>query len=148
MTDEPAPQAPLQMHWTEGFFINYKGVTSTVTKMPGTCGLYFSSDVLVPEEERGKGLGKEAHRHRLLFLSMVNCSRVFCLVQRTNTPQLRILSKNGWENLTGADDCEDDLILCSIGINAWLEDQKIDYRERVKALENCKYKGFMEKAST
>lgn len=118
--------------------IDYKGVKSVLTELPGTSRIYFSSDVVVPLELRGKRLGTEAHRHRLLFAAYLGCSQLFCLVQRDNTPQVRILSKFGWESLA-TDVGSDEMVLCRINPDAYVSESKIDFSEIRAAMNNCRY---------
>lgn len=123
----------------------YKGVTSTLTILPGTCNVFFSSDVVAPMAERGKGLGKEAHRSRLIALAFHHqCRTVFCFVQRDNIPQIRILSRAGWETV---DDSvgQEDMLLCKIDPVKYCEDNQIGYNEKIAAIQACEWKSLMYK---
>lgn len=80
--------------------LDYKGVKSEITHFPGImCSVGVSNSVVVPSELRGKGLGGEAHKHRLQFAKAQGFRYLMCTIKTDNQAQKRILEKNGWERV-------------------------------------------------
>lgn len=84
--------------------LNYKGVTSSIEHFPQiACSVGISHSTLVPFELRGRGLGTEAHQHRLKYARYHDFKYLICTVRRDNERQHKIMKKFGWKELDSTD---------------------------------------------
>jgi len=84
----------------ETFYLPYESAIGRISLFPSfEASLGISHDVFMPIEERGKGLGTKAHEYRLGVAKYLGLNYVLCTVRETNTAQIKILKKFGWQPL-------------------------------------------------
>lgn len=67
-----------------------------ISLLPGCGTVAVFHGVVVEEKWRGRGLGSLLHRLRLAAIVEAEVTLVLCTVVSGNTPQIRILERNGW----------------------------------------------------
>lgn len=67
--------------------------------MPGCCGICISTGSKVDDEFKGKGIGTLLNSLRIDIAREMGYGLLMCTDVETNTPQRRILGKNGWRDI-------------------------------------------------
>lgn len=66
---------------------------------PGCNQIVVSNHAFIYPQHRGKGKGHENHKLRIERASFMGYDYLLCTVRSTNTPELKILDKNGFKEL-------------------------------------------------
>jgi RimJ/RimL family protein N-acetyltransferase len=78
---------------------NHVGVIGEIDSLPGCSQVAVFHSVFNPGE-KAKGVGRLAHDARLQEAHHLGYDVAMCTVNMENIPQLRILEKAGWTNVT------------------------------------------------
>lgn len=73
--------------------------SSTLTQMPGCCGMCVSTGAVVRKDLRGNGIGNIMAELRIAVARKLNYSAMICTDVAKNTPQQSILAKFGYERV-------------------------------------------------
>lgn len=80
--------------------INLDGCIGELTTLPGCTQIVVSHSVFLPKNKRGLGKGSKAHSARLAYMEDLGYDYAICTVDATNTAEISILEKNGWNKLS------------------------------------------------
>lgn len=70
-----------------------------LNSFPGNSQIVVSNHAFVYPEKRGKGYGNANHKLRMERATLLGYDYVICTVKSNNTPELKILAKNGFKEL-------------------------------------------------
>lgn len=70
---------------------------------PGNGLIVVSNNAFIQPTKRGLGLGSAQHQQRLATAKRLGYTYMLCTVRIDNTPERRILYKNGWKLLQQLD---------------------------------------------
>lgn len=79
--------------------INISGVIGEISTLPGCTQVAVSHGVFVPEEMRGKGLGKSANTIRQQEMKRLGYDYALCTVEDSNVAQKGVMYANEWKPL-------------------------------------------------
>jgi len=68
-------------------------------EMPGCCGICVSTGAYVMPDFRKKGIGSLLNKLRIAIATELKYGLLLCTDVADNTPQQRILEKNGWDKI-------------------------------------------------
>ena len=68
-----------------------------LVQFPGCCGIVISTEAIVFDRFRRKGLGKLLNTLRCSIAKAMGYGQIVCTEVKTNEPQTKILITNGWQ---------------------------------------------------
>lgn len=81
--------------------LSFEGVYGEITTLPGCTQIGVSHNVFVDPSRRGQGWGTEANLQRTAFMrDNMGYDYALCTVESTNEAQQKIMSVNGWKQLS------------------------------------------------